>query len=176
MKLLDCLIENYQLDNKAEALKLSENDLRMQQIFQYVHNNFQYGVNLSKLAEQMYVSTSTLSRFFKKQTGIYFADYVNQTRIRYAMQELLYTEKNIMKIAVDCGFSNASVFSKLFKDIYNMTPSDYREQWKAVALQTKKDKDAIKELVCKKIQEQVKYHENTGIIGDKSRYKPGKRI
>ena len=81
------------------------------------------------------------------------------------MQELLYTEKNIMKIAVDCGFSNASVFSKLFKDIYNMTPSDYREQWKAVALQTKKDKDAIKELVCKKIQEQVKYHENTGIIG-----------
>lgn len=165
LKLLDCLIENYQLDNKAEALKLSENDLRMQQIFQYVHNNFQYGVNLSKLAEQMYVSTSTLSRFFKKQTGIYFADYVNQTRIRYAMQELLYTEKNIMKIAVDCGFSNASVFSKLFKDIYNMTPSDYREQWKAVALQTKKDKDAIKELVCKKIQEQVKYHENTGIIG-----------
>ena len=103
LKLLDCLIENYQLDNKAEALKLSENDLRMQQIFQYVHNNFQYGVNLSKLAEQMYVSTSTLSIFFKKQTGIYFADYVNQTRIRYAMQELLYTEKNIMKIAVDCG-------------------------------------------------------------------------
>ena len=165
LKLLDYLIENYQIDSNVEALKLSDSDLRLQQIFQYVNKNFQYGVNLSELAEQMYVSTSTLSRFFKTQTGIYFADYVNQTKIRYAMQELLYTEKNIMQIAVDCGFSNASVFSKAFKDMYGLTPSDYREQWKAAALQKKKDTRAVKELVSKKIQEQVNHNKNADIIG-----------
>ncbi len=164
LKLLDCLIENHQLDSNVEAWKLSDSDLRLQKIFQYVNKNFQYGVNLSELAEEMYISTSTLSRFFKKQTGIYFADYVNRTRIRYAMQDLLYTEKNITKIAVDCGFSNASVFTKVFKDMYELTPSDYREQWKSVALQKKKDKRTVNELIRKKIQEYERYYKNEEII------------
>ena len=153
LKLLDCLVENYQLDSPAEALKLSGSDLRLQKIFQYVNKKFRDGANLSELAEQLYVSTSTLSRFFKKQTGIYFADYVIQIKIRYAMQDLLYTEKSIMKIAVDCGFSNASVFSKIFKEMYEVAPSDYREQCKAAALRKEEEKKAVNELVFQKIRE-----------------------
>ena len=61
------------------------------------------------------------------------------------MQDLLYTEKSIMKIAVVCGFSNASVYSKIFKEMYEVAPSDYREQWKAAALQKEKDKKAVNE-------------------------------
>ncbi len=51
---------------------------------------------------------------------------VNQVRMKYALGELLYTDKNITKIAVDCGFSNPSGFNKVFRETYGMAPSEYR--------------------------------------------------
>jgi YesN/AraC family two-component response regulator len=47
-------------------------DERIQQILQYVNDNFQQNLSLSALAEEMFISPSTLSRSFKKETGIYF--------------------------------------------------------------------------------------------------------
>lgn len=166
-KLLDCLIENYRLDSNMENMSKADNDVRLQQIFQYVSRNFRYSLSLSELAERMFVSTATLSRFFKKQTGIYFADYVKNVRVRYAMQELLYSDSNITKIAVDCGFSNPSVFNKAFRDIYGLSPSDYRRQKKAQA-QEKEDRD-------RKLREELLRELKERQIGEK-RLSPAGRI
>lgn len=166
-KLLDCLIENYRLDSNMENMSNADNDVRLQQIFQYVSRNFRYSLSLSELAERMFVSTATLSRFFKKQTGIYFADYVKNVRVRYAMQELLYSDSNITKIAVDCGFSNPSVFNKAFRDIYGLSPSDYRRQKKAQA-QEKEDRD-------RKLREELLRELKERQIGEK-RLSPAGRI
>lgn len=125
--LLDCIIEKYQMPDYVAAMKENEDDVRLQQIFQYVNRNYQQGISLSELAGQLFVSTSTLSRFFKRQTGIYFADYVNQLKCRYAAHDLLYTDKGVTKLALDCGFSNPSVFNKIFRKIYGMAPLDYRK-------------------------------------------------
>ncbi len=127
--LLNELIENFMIDDSYD--EISENydaDEKLQTIIRYVHTNYQEGISLSDLARQMYTSTSTLSRLFKKQTGTYFAEYVNQVRTRYAVDELLYTEKNMTRIAMDCGFSNASVFTKVFRETYNMAPTEYRQK------------------------------------------------
>lgn len=129
--LLDELIEVFQMPEHMAAAKENENDVRLQQIFQYVSRNFRTGVSLSQLADSLFVSTSTMSRFFKKQTGIYFADYVNQMKCRYAVHDLLYTEKNMTKIALDCGFSNPSAFNRIFRDYYGTTPLEYRKDKKA---------------------------------------------
>lgn len=131
-QILDELVENFMLDDTN--MEISENydaDEKLQIIIHYVHQNYQDGISLSDLAQQMYTSTSTLSRLFKKQTGTYFAEYVNQVRTKYAINELLYTEKNMTKIAMDCGFSNASAFTKVFREIYNMAPTEYRQKMKS---------------------------------------------
>ena len=142
-KLLDELVEHYMIDDTNT--EISENydaDEKLQIIIHYVHTNYQDGISLSDLAKQMYTSTSTLSRLFKKQTGTYFAEYVNQVRTRYAIDELLYTEKNMTKIAMDCGFSNASAFTKVFREIYSMAPTEYRQKMKGqVAKETIVDED-----------------------------------
>ena len=104
---------------------------RLRKILRYISRNFTGSISLSDLAEKMYTSSSTLSRFFKKQTGIYFADYVNQVRLRHAVQGLLYSDDSITKIAVDSGFSNLSVFNRLFKEAYGMPPNEYRKQERA---------------------------------------------
>lgn len=125
LQILDCLFENYRIDMSIEHIQTSD-DIRLQKIFQYVNANYQNSFNLKDLAESMYVSTSTLSRFFKKMTGYYFADYVTNVRLKHAVNDLLNTDKNMTRISVDCGFSNPSVFNKTFKSFYDMTPSEYR--------------------------------------------------
>ncbi len=126
-QIFDELVEHFMLnDTNAEISENYDADEKLQVIIHYVHQNYQDGISLSDLAKQMYTSTSTLSRLFKKQTGTYFAEYVNQVRTQYAVGELLYTEKNMTKIAMDCGFSNASAFTRVFREIYGMAPTEYR--------------------------------------------------
>ena len=124
-QLLDCLTEHF-MEEEAFGTGEEDEDTRYRQILSYVNQHFSDNISLSELAEQMYVSSSTLSRFFKKKTQMYFVDYVNHVRVRAAQQELEYSEKNITKIAVDSGFSNLSVFNRAFREIVGMTPTEYR--------------------------------------------------
>lgn len=128
LQILNLLIEDYQVEMLPPVGGRVSDDLRIQQIVQYINQNFQQNLSLSSLAEELFLSPSALSRFFKKQTGIYFVDYVNQVRARFGLIELIYTDASITEIAVNSGFSNLSVFSRVFKDIYGATPTDYRRQ------------------------------------------------
>ncbi len=141
-KLLDCLWENYlgSEENLSGGIE-GQNSERFQKILRYVHQNFGGNMSLSQLAEQLYTSPSTLSRFFKKNTGMYFADYVNQVRLRQVVQKLLYTQDSITRIAVDSGFSNMSVFNRVFKQAYAMSPSEYRKKNK-VQIQAQDENEA----------------------------------
>lgn len=162
-KLLDCVIEHYQIQNSGKGMNNKNNDERMLRIIHFVNKNFQSTLSLNELAEQLYVSTSTLSRLFKKQTGVYFADYVNQTRVRYAMNDLLYTDKNITKVAVDCGFSNPSVFNKVFRKMYGLAPSEYRYSKKEEAKKNHLQEEKLREQLRKELKEKDKlvYHLST---------------
>jgi beta-xylosidase/AraC-like DNA-binding protein len=158
--LLNELIENYMIDDAYS--EISENydaDEKLQAIIHYVHSNYQEGISLSDLAKQMYTSTSTLSRLFKKQTGTYFAEYVNQVRTRYAVDELLYTEKNMTRIAMDCGFSNASAFTKVFRENYNMAPTEYRQKMKSAEPKDNVIDDSIREEIENRYKSEYKKQE-----------------
>jgi len=115
---------------------------KLTRILSYINVHFRDSMSLRELAESMYTSTSSLSRFFKKQTGYYFADYLNRVRLAHAVTELTDTGRNITRIAMDCGFSSASVFSKLFHEAYGMTPQEYRK--KQADSQAEKENEARK--------------------------------
>ena len=104
--LLDTLIEHYQTENLNEAQGNPDNDIRMQQMMQYIIGNLDQEVNLTYLAESMFVSASTLSRIFKKNTGVYFADYVTRLRLQQSLMLLSGTDQNMTQIALSCGFTN----------------------------------------------------------------------
>ena len=55
--------------------------------------------------------------------------YINIKRVEYGAQLLLeHPEYTIATVATECGMSNTVTFNRTFKDIYNMTPSEYREK------------------------------------------------
>lgn len=146
-RLLDELIEKHLI-----TVLMSDDDIRINKILNYIHRNFQNSLSLSELAEQMFISTSTLSRILKKHTGTNFADYVNNIRIKYAAQELKNSDKNITQVAVDSGFSNLSVFNRIFKEAYFLTPSDYRKKQRNIQKQKSYDLKELKAHILKEFE------------------------
>lgn len=150
--LLDILAEKYMIESLHMNPEEYDEEEKLQKVIHYIHKNYQEGISLSELAEQMYISTSTLSRFFKKQTGIYFAEYVSQIRMKYAVNEMLYSNKNITKIAMDCGFSNASSFNKVFRETFDCSPTEYRSKM----LEQLKEKEKKIETLKEELREELK--------------------
>lgn len=152
LRLLDYLLDHYQISNPANVLKDASDDLRMQQILTCINQNFRENLSLSELAEQMFVSVSTLSRLFKKQSGVYFADYLNQLRVHAAISDLLYTEKSITHIALDNGFSNPSAFHRTFTSLYHTSPSDFRKEQRKKIQEKQSEEEKRKLLLIEELK------------------------
>lgn len=63
---------------------------------------------------------------FRKRTGTYFTDYVNQIRIAKARTLLYRTMLSIKEIAWQVGFADEKYFMKVFKKIEGISPTQYR--------------------------------------------------
>lgn len=85
-------------------------------------------LNSEMLADKMCLSKSQLNRKVKFLTGINTAAYIKQSRLAHAQILLFDPEKSIGEIVLLCGFESASYFTKLFKDKFGMTPSEYRKE------------------------------------------------
>ncbi len=98
----------------------------------YIDTHFQEDLSLSFLAETQHISKYYLSREFKHYLGITLQDYLINTRITYAKEQLKYTNLPVCDIAFSCGMHNVSHFINLFKSRENMTPSAWRRQWQTI--------------------------------------------
>jgi len=102
---------------------------RLVMIENYIYDNYQDDISLKDLSEQLYLSTGYLARFFRKNYGCTFADYLTQVRLFHAVDELIYTDKSLTYIAYDKGFRNSALFNRAFKKKYGMLPSQFRERY-----------------------------------------------
>lgn len=84
-------------------------------------------LNSEMLAESMCLSKSQLNRKVKSITGINTAAYIKQSRLAHAQILLKDPERTIGDIVLMCGFESASYFTKMFKEKFGVTPSEYRK-------------------------------------------------
>lgn len=67
------------------------------------------------------------SSMFKKATGQNFMDYVIEIRIMNARNLLVQTDQDVADIAATVGYTDLKYFSRIFKKLTNLTPSEYRK-------------------------------------------------
>lgn len=84
---------------------------------------------LEALARDYALSVSSLSHRFKALTGVSVMDYLLSCRIAAAKRYLTDTQLGIGQIVEQCGFSNSSNFSRTFKKLTGLSPSDFRERY-----------------------------------------------
>lgn len=98
----------------------------------YIKLHLHYQFNLSNVAKYVGVSEKYLSRLFVTHKGEKFSKYVNRCRIAEAKELLLNTNTSLTNISYSLGFVSESYFIKIFKEICDMTPNDYRKRFKNV--------------------------------------------
>lgn len=119
------LVQTYQQGNHS---------LLVQKAITFAAANLTADLSLKSLAEQININASYLSSLFRKEMGMPLTEYVNRSRILHAQRLLLTTNLPTKSIALQCGISDTSYFSRLFKRLTGTTPKSYREQGGTEAL------------------------------------------
>jgi len=94
-------------------------------------------LTLQSLSEKLGYSEFYTTRKFKEIIGMSFRDYLRLRKLAFALKEVRDSDKSILDIAFDHGFSSHEAFTRAFKTTYTITPSDYRKDPKPVILRTK---------------------------------------
>lgn len=84
----------------------------------------------SELEAQLNYSGNYLNDIVKKYTGLNIFNYGMSICLKEAAIQLIHTDKNISEIAAELGFSNRTHFYRLFENMYHMTPTKFRKQYK----------------------------------------------
>jgi AraC-like DNA-binding protein len=122
------LAEEYTLLNSQVTLPttIRKVHVRLQNIFNYVEQNFQEEINIKKVADIAHLTVPAFCNYFKKIMNITFTDFINQYRIEQACI-LLQQDKAIGEVCFECGFNNVPYFNKVFKNIIKKTPSEFKK-------------------------------------------------
>lgn len=122
---LDILDRIFHLVLKEEQ---APNNILLQDIKEYINEHLHEDISLQDVADKMFFSTVYFSRFFKKQTGETFSNYLLRTRMEYALK-LLEKNKKVTEISEACGYHDPSYFTRIFKEYFKYTPKDYARRF-----------------------------------------------
>lgn len=98
----------------------------IREIITYVNEHYMEKITLDEMAAQTGFSKEYFCRFFKQHMGITFLRYLNEVRISHAGRLLTTTDLPVFEVMTESGFTNQTIFNRLFKELYGMTPRQSR--------------------------------------------------
>ena len=93
-------------------------------------------ITLKRISDSLGYSEFYVSRRFKEISGMQFRDYLRYRRLAFALKDVRDTDKSLLDIALDYGFSSHEAFTRAFKEAYGITPSEYRQKPVPVVMRT----------------------------------------
>jgi AraC-like DNA-binding protein/quercetin dioxygenase-like cupin family protein len=125
VRLLDVLFDQV---GSAETFNLQlalPKDRRLRIIFDMLNNNPQLATSLPQWAEKVGASERTLSRLFMKELNMSFPLWRRHLRLVKSLH-LLEASTSIQEVAYDVGYNSDSTFIAAFKNTFNQTPQQFR--------------------------------------------------
>jgi len=95
-------------------------------ILQYIQHNYRT-ITLAALAGLFHYSEPHISTLIKQHTGHTFTDLVKQLRMADAAHYLIHSDLKVNEIADQIGYHSADHFSRIFRQVYQMSPQAYRK-------------------------------------------------
>lgn len=108
----------------------------VEEIDRCIRSGWDEGLTLKALAGSLGYSEYYISRKFREVSGMQLREYLRQRRLAFALKALRDSDRGILDIALDHGFSSHEAFTRAFRDAYGITPSAYRRHPVPVALRT----------------------------------------
>lgn len=97
--------------------------------FEYVYNSYHKEISTADVAEHLGLTTNSFCRLFKKATHKTFMQFINDFRLHKAATMLLSKPSlSVSEVMYQCGFNDHSYFTKQFKKLLGVPPSEYIRQ------------------------------------------------
>ncbi len=98
------------------------------ELLAYIQEHYTEKITLGMLAKEFHLSEKYISWYFKEHFSISFVRYVSHLRMTKAKDLLLSSEQSITEVALSCGYPSVNLFIRSFKEMYGVTPLQYRKQ------------------------------------------------
>ena len=112
-------------ENVVSARDVSSGDVKMQEVWRYIEENFREKISLDELCFLYGTNKTSLCAGFKDAYGYTIINHINKLRIKESKRLLREGSYNLTQISTVVGFSSIHYFSRIFKQYENQSPSAY---------------------------------------------------
>jgi AraC-like DNA-binding protein len=100
---------------------------KLKRVIAFIEENFTSDISREGLAAAVELNPSYMGRLFMTYTGKKISDYINELRVKRAIEQIEKGDTLILTIALDSGFESMSTFNRAFKKIVGTTPTEYKK-------------------------------------------------
>lgn len=111
--------------SEREALRRSQDSRQYERIVEYLNQHLDQNLSIGQIARDTLISPSTLSHLIKKRCGCGVISFFLQLKIQRAKELIRENKLNFTEISEMLGYRSLHYFSRQFKQITGMTPSEY---------------------------------------------------
>jgi len=123
--LLQQLVQVYK--DLIDQEKQQDTGFKINDIKKYIDQYYYEDIKVTMFAEKYYLSREYLMKLFKQQYGKGIHEYVQFVRMEKAKELLADEQLKVQEISEMLGYKDKNYFSKAFRNMFNMTPSEYRQ-------------------------------------------------
>lgn len=116
--------------HKKLPVTLTSDDPIIQKAVDYIQIHILENPKIEDIARSVHLSTSYFAIYFKKKTSINLRDYMLQRKMEYARASLLLPDTQVTELAYQLGYNDYRSFSRAFKNISGITPSDFQSKYR----------------------------------------------
>jgi AraC family transcriptional regulator len=102
---------------------------RLRRIKELVHAKMGDDLSLDEMAQSIGLSTAHFARMFRKSTGATPHQFVLRQRLERAKAMLRAPDARVLDVAVACGFKTQQHFAQVFRDVWGVSPTEYRQDF-----------------------------------------------
>lgn len=122
----DCMAPLASLSQRSGSAPSTEQDRRIGRVIEWVHRHLAQELTVEAAARLVHVSPPAFSRYFKREVGKSFTQYINDVRCSEASLRLRGSDKPVALVAHECGFATLSHFNRQFSLRTGLTPRQFR--------------------------------------------------
>lgn len=111
---------------KVQNQKKGDKNQSIPIILDYINNNYYCDISLKDVSKNVNFSYNYLSKVFKDEIGKNFVDYLTEVRMEKSTKLLANQNLSVKEICQKIGYHDPNYYSKAFKRVTGMTPTEYR--------------------------------------------------
>ena len=113
---------------KTQVYDEYEQQSQLEQIEKYIAEHIGTAIHRDEIADYVHLNVDYMGRLFKKNRGISLKEYIIEQKMRMAQNLLRTTVLPISFVASKVGYSNFSYFSRIYKKVIGVSPTDERKK------------------------------------------------